>query len=528
MKCTNIEKFMNAIKISDEQSEEIKNNYPELSLELEKPLNFIYKLKDIIRGNISDVRRKSGNYQHPIINLVLIFVLGILAGKDTIKDIYDYAKTSFHYLKNYFEIPVLLPRHLGGRNRKDMSDEEQLNFINNMDENAKFNFLLASYNTLRRSIIGIDTEEMIKVRNLFINEISPNCNELNIVPTDIELVDKPADDFLISNTVNQDSEDEFFKENMMIISKYNNYDFSGESPFQSREFYVNGAPMRICALDGKSVKATKSIINKKSAKHIISLFDINTLDVVAELEVPKKTNEITQDTKVLGKVENLENFLITADAMACQKDIAGYIDSKDAFYLLKVKKNQKALHEVCEFKMSRDPEGKIFLEIDEVNKYRLEDRKYFYSEDVESIKKEWPSVKAIFRVEKKIIREGKEGLVNDYYIANFKNKDLFVFASRLYWYIENKLHRALDCAYSEDKCRAKKGNSTLNLNVLRKLGLMVMQRAKKVINEKVTFRSLFTYFDKRPDILESTINNIGLSKKFSINKLLSKAINFFK
>ena len=72
MKCTNIEKFMNAIKISNEQSEEIKNNYLELSLEQEKPLNFIYKLKDIIRGNISNVRRKSRNHQHPIINLVLV------------------------------------------------------------------------------------------------------------------------------------------------------------------------------------------------------------------------------------------------------------------------------------------------------------------------------------------------------------------------------------------------------------------------------------------------------------------------
>jgi len=49
---------------------------------------------------------------------------------------------------------------------------------------------------------------------------------------------------------------------------------------------------------------------------------------------------------------------------------------------------------------------------------------------------------------------------------------------RGHWSIENQLHWSLDVTFGEDKCRAKKDNSPLNLNVFRKFALPILHACK--------------------------------------------------
>jgi len=51
-------------------------------------------------------------------------------------------------------------------------------------------------------------------------------------------------------------------------------------------------------------------------------------------------------------------------------------------------------------------------------------------------------------------------------------------AVRKHWSIENQLHWNLDVIYREDAARVKKDNSPLNMNVLRKTALALVNHAK--------------------------------------------------
>ncbi|MDE6707065.1 MAG: ISAs1 family transposase [Oscillospiraceae bacterium] len=56
---------------------------------------------------------------------------------------------------------------------------------------------------------------------------------------------------------------------------------------------------------------------------------------------------------------------------------------------------------------------------------------------------------------------------------------------RKHWSIENQLHWCLDVIFREDASRAKKDNSPLNMNVLRKIALnLVVQTQYKLISKK--------------------------------------------
>ncbi len=46
---------------------------------------------------------------------------------------------------------------------------------------------------------------------------------------------------------------------------------------------------------------------------------------------------------------------------------------------------------------------------------------------------------------------------------------------RQHWSIENQCHWILDVTFGEDQCRARKGNATINLAMLRKVALSLLK-----------------------------------------------------
>lgn len=53
---------------------------------------------------------------------------------------------------------------------------------------------------------------------------------------------------------------------------------------------------------------------------------------------------------------------------------------------------------------------------------------------------------------------------------------MFATAVREHWGIENQLHWCLYVAFGEDSSKAKKDNSPLNLNILRKTALPLLEK----------------------------------------------------
>lgn len=65
-----------------------------------------------------------------------------------------------------------------------------------------------------------------------------------------------------------------------------------------------------------------------------------------------------------------------------------------------------------------------------------------------------------------------------YFITSLSNIDEFSDAVRKHWSIENQLHWNLDVIFHEDAAKARKDNSPLNMNVLRKTALFLANQAK--------------------------------------------------
>ena len=99
---------------------------------------------------------------------------------------------------------------------------------------------------------------------------------------------------------------------------------------------------KIIAFDGKTVCGSDDIYN--NALHILTAFDTENELVLGQLPVDVKTNEITVMPELV-KLLDLENTIITVDALNCQYEIANTIIEKKGNYVLALKGNKGTLYE---------------------------------------------------------------------------------------------------------------------------------------------------------------------------------------
>jgi hypothetical protein len=95
------------------------------------------------------------------------------------------------------------------------------------------------------------------------------------------------------------------------------------------------------ALDGKTARGSADA--DKPGAHLVSVVSHRDGVVIAQHQVPDKTNEIKSVEPVLGPLD-IEGATVTGDAMFTQKEIAKYIvEQKRADYHFTVKDNQPTL-----------------------------------------------------------------------------------------------------------------------------------------------------------------------------------------
>lgn len=99
---------------------------------------------------------------------------------------------------------------------------------------------------------------------------------------------------------------------------------------------------RVIAIDGKTICGSKSESHR--AYHVVSAFVAENQLVLGELVTEEKSNEITAVPELVDSL-NIENSIVTADAMSCQKEIVKKIQEGKADYVIGLKGNQPALLE---------------------------------------------------------------------------------------------------------------------------------------------------------------------------------------
>ena len=99
--------------------------------------------------------------------------------------------------------------------------------------------------------------------------------------------------------------------------------------------------LRGLAVDGKTLRGAARAEGRKI--HLLAALDQAAGLVMAQLDVGEKTNEITCFQPLLETVTDLEEVVVTSDAMHTQREHAGYLLSRGAHYIVIVKGNQKKL-----------------------------------------------------------------------------------------------------------------------------------------------------------------------------------------
>lgn len=231
------------------------------------------------------------------------------------------------------------------------------------------------------------------------------------------------------------------------------------------------------AIDGKTICGSGNTAHK--AYHVVSAWVAENQITLGQLETAEKSNEITAIPELLDMLD-VEGSTVTIDAMGCQKQIAEKICENRANYVLGLKANQPAL--LQDVKLYFETElGANQIATLEKDHGRIERREYCLETEIGWLqsRKDWMNLNGIGMVKNSVISTKTGELTQDcrYFITSLTDINRFADAVRKHWSIESQLHWQLDVTFHEDDSRARKDNSPLNLNILRKEALRLLNNA---------------------------------------------------
>lgn len=213
-----------------------------------------------------------------------------------------------------------------------------------------------------------------------------------------------------------------------------------------------GAELETIAVDGKTHCGMQTLEENKQTLHTVSAFDTVRGITLAQETVPEKTNEITA-IKALLKNLNIENRIITIDAIGTQKEIVQIIKEKKGHYLLAVKNNQKTLYQAILAFFADQNNLKNIEKHEEYDKGhgRIEKRTCYATDSVRWFDGDgWIGLKSIVMMQSERTIKGQKTVCNRYFITDLPShtKNLSK-AIRSHWSIES-MHWVLDMIFGED------------------------------------------------------------------------------
>lgn len=253
---------------------------------------------------------------------------------------------------------------------------------------------------------------------------------------------------------------------------------------------VNIPEKEIVSLDGKTLRRSRD--DNFNVIHMVSAWASQTGVVLGQIKVNEKSNEIPAVPELLDLID-VKNYIITSDAMSCQKKTVQKITDNECDYVIGLKGNQGTLHEDVKLYFETAQKEPNFYPLSknktsDKNHGRIEKREYFLTTDVDWIndRNEWANLNAIGMVRSKRIINGVETIENRYFISSVTDINLFSKAVRQHWGIENSLHWCLDLDFDEDHCRMRVDNSAENFAVLRHIAINLY---KSFISSKLSLKA---------------------------------------
>jgi len=242
----------------------------------------------------------------------------------------------------------------------------------------------------------------------------------------------------------------------------------------------------IIAIDGKTARRSFTTKDRKSALHTVSAWSCQHQLVLGQAAVDNKSNEITVIPELLSLLD-IENSIITLDAMGCQEAIAKQIIKQKADYILALKGNHSGMQEELSawwHKSVREGlSGENYAEHTEISvgHGRIETRKceqLLVDKSWLAEGYQWSGLKSLIKVTAHIHEKstGKETEEIRWYISSLAlDAEQALNAVRSHWQVES-MHWMLDMTFREDESRIRKKQGPLVFNVMRKIAMALFKQ----------------------------------------------------
>lgn len=235
----------------------------------------------------------------------------------------------------------------------------------------------------------------------------------------------------------------------------------------------------VVAIDGKVLRRSFDRASGKSPLHMVSAWGCEQRLVLAQIAADAKSNEITAVPKLLEML-TLKGAIVTADALNCQRAIAGQIVGQGGGYALALKANQPALHGDAVLLFEDPASARTTCKpVVDGGHGRIETRVASVMTDIAWLIAchKWPGLKAIGKVERTREIDDKATSQTAYYLLSAPlTPERLNEVARAHWAVENRLHWRLDVVMNEDQDRSRLGNGPHNLAVLRHMAMNAMQK----------------------------------------------------
>lgn len=257
------------------------------------------------------------------------------------------------------------------------------------------------------------------------------------------------------------------------------------------EAFLSQQSGRHICIDGKTMRGVKKL-SFDSSSHVVSAYSPRDMSALAQVYIDHKSNEIPAIKQVLSILE-LEDTLISIDAIGTQTSIAEEIVSRGGHYVLCLKGNQS--HSLQEVEALFCPLFEKHIhreETTELSHGRIETRRYesiLNPLEVEEneILSRWFALRSVHKVTR--IREdkksGKRSEETSYYISSSEDLPRLRQAIRGHWAIENQLHYCLDVFLGQDVSHKRVGNVAQIMDIIQKINLFIIQRLKQEMKTSI-------------------------------------------
>ena len=241
----------------------------------------------------------------------------------------------------------------------------------------------------------------------------------------------------------------------------------------------------IIAIDDKTSRASANRKQGQSPLHLVSAWASEQGLVLAQLSTHEKSNEIEAIPRLL-KMIDLDNSIVTTDAMGCQRAIATDIRRQKADYILALKGNHPSLSRIVRSAITV-AERKTFAgtpylrQIEKVRAHgRLETRRYtLLSCDKHFLAEaQWPGLCSIGMLEVKRTVNHETTRSVRYFLTSLAYNQMkdFMRGVRQHWHIEINLHWSLDVSFDDDRNRARTGHAQENLSIIKRIALNLLNQ----------------------------------------------------